>query len=259
MTVSRTRWIIAVVVVWGVLLTALAVWSQRRDAPTVREQRTLAEAAPRVTGAVTDLLAATGDAAVPVLDPVAVATDCRITPVRSGAEMTATMRLYTAPEATAALLDRIASTLPARYAARASGPALRADAGEFVAVRGRESSPGVVLLVVTTGCRPTDPGFALDEPTIGLPVDDQPTRVLTALGAQSVEPGTRALVGCPDGGFAATATAVGRGSGLAPLSAAGGLEVLNTPGAYAFRDGDLAYAVTRAGDDGVRVAVTQAC
>jgi hypothetical protein len=256
---SRTRWIVVALVVWGLLLTGLAVWSHRRDAPTVREQRTLAEAAPRVTGAVTDLLAAVGDSAVPTLDPVRIASGCRITPLRDGAELTATIRLYAAPEATSALLERIASNLPARYSAGASATALRADAGEFVAVRGRESSPGVVLVVVTTGCRPVPSGFALDEPAIGLPVDGQPARVLTALGAQSIDPGTRALVGCPGGGFAATATAVGRGPALEALSTAGGTAILNTPGAYAFREGDLGYAVTRAGDDGVRVAVTQGC
>ena len=244
-------------VAWSLLLAGLAVWSYREDAPTVREQRTLAQATPLVSAALGNLVAAAGDGAVSALDPTRVADGCRITPVRDGAELTGGVRFYTAPEGVPTLLGRIAAALPAGYAARASATALRADAGDFVAVRGRQVAPGVVQVVVTTGCRPL--GAAVDDPPVGQPVDGLPDRVLTALGASSVEPGTPTVAPCPGGGVVATAVAVGRGGALKPLRSAGGVAVLDSPEVYAYRAGGFDYVVRPAGDDAIRVAVTQPC
>lgn len=248
---------VAGLVAWSLLLAGLAVWSYREDAPTVREQRTLADATPLVSAALGNLVAAAGDGAVSALDPTRVAEGCRITPVRDGAELTGGVRFYAAPEGVPALLGRIAAGLPASFAARASATALRADAGDFVAVRGRQVAPGVVQVVVTTGCRPV--GAAVDDLGVGSPVEGLPDPVLTALGASSVESGTLTVAPCPDGGLAATAIAVGRGDALKPLRSAGGVAVLDSPDAYAYRADGFDYVVRPAGDDAVRVAATQPC
>jgi hypothetical protein len=83
--------------------------------------------------------------------------------------------------------------------------------------------------------------------------------VLTALGASSVEPGALTVAPCPGGGVVATAVAVGRGGSLKPLRSAGGVAVLDSPEAYAYRAGGFDYVVRPAGDDAVRVAVTRTC
>jgi hypothetical protein len=253
---NRRKVLSAVLVVWGVLLTGLAIWSYRGDEPTVREQRTLAEAQPVVARTVGDLVAAAGPAAVPVVSGASVTSGCRITPLRRGSTLTVALRFYTSTSDGPQVLRRIADGLPAGYQATASERALRVDAGSFVAVRGRLSEPGVVQVNVTTGCRPGSPaGAALPAPGR---FDEVPVRVLESLGASAVDPVTTLSAPCPGGGAVTTAQATGRGTPPPLASTLGGTPVLATPRVYAYRDGAYGYAVTVDGDS-VAVFATSGC
>jgi hypothetical protein len=253
---TRRTVLTAVLVVWGLVLAGLAVWSYRHDEPTVREQRTLAQAAPVVERTVGDLVAAAGPAAVPVVAGSAIAPGCRITPLRRGSTLTVALRFYAAADGGPALLRRLADGLPDSYRAAASDRALRVDAGSFVGARGRLSEPGVVQVNVTTGCRPgtlTSPVLA---PAARL--DDVPVRVLSALGVAAVDPVTTLSAPCPGGGAVTTARATGRGVAPPLATTLGGAPVLATPEVYAYRDGPYAYAVTVDGD-AVAVFATSGC
>lgn len=264
---KRRLWLLTGLAVWAVLLGALAVVSHRRDAPTVREQRTLAQALPVVDEAVGRLLAGAGDDAVPVIVPRAIERGCRITPMRDGATATGMIRFYTADAP--GLLDRLGAALPPAYEAtvthRGTSHALDADAGEFVAVRGRIPATGEVQVVVTTGCRPPDVEAGDLLPATAF--DDEPGRVLTALAATSVEPATSTAAPCPTGGVAETATALGHGIAPSPPPATalgtppGTVEIVNTPKVYAYRQPDgLAVAVIPGPASGdARVSVTRGC
>jgi hypothetical protein len=260
------------VVAWAVLLVLVAYVSVRRDEPTVREQRTLGEAAQIVDRAVGELVVAAGAGVVVEMSGRRVEEGCRITPMRDGAKLTRTLTVRTAEAAEPPLLDRIARDLPPDYRAAArhgsggTSHTLRADAGEFVAIRGTLGDPGVVTLTVTTGCRPKSSNSAIEaQPLIGLPVDDEPARVLSALGAAPRDPVDRVGAPCPGGGAVHTARASGQGTAraplgeaLRPLAGAGAVVVTDTPELYAYRDGSLSVVVERAEGD-VRVAATAGC
>jgi hypothetical protein len=245
----------AVLVAWGLLLAGLAIWSVRHDPPTVGDQSPLSDAVPIARAAVGDLVAAAGPAAVPVVSADQVEPGCRITPLRRGTTFSTGVRFYT-PDG-AGLLNRLAARLPASYDTVASTTALRADAGGFVFVRGRATTPGLVQLTVTTGCRPADVAFA----AASSPLSGEPPRVLSALGVATVERGAVAVAPCPSGGTVTTAQAVGHGTPPAGLGAAlgsGATAVFESPSTYAFRRGPYAYAVTVMGDE-IRAAVTSGC
>jgi hypothetical protein len=251
----------AVLVAWAVALAGLALWSVRHDPPTVRDQSPLSKAAPVAASAVGNLVAAAGPSVVPVVSAPLVEAGCRITPLRHGATLTSAVRFYAADGP--ALLRRLASGLPASYAATASDKSLQADAGEFVAVRGRPTAPGLVQVTVSTGCRPADVALPSAPLAGSLPgsLADEPPRVLTMLGAVSFEPVTSAAAPCPGGRTATTAQAVGHGSPPASLSKAlvpADSVVVEKPSTYAFRRGPYAYAVTVTGDE-IRAAVTLGC
>ena len=210
MIASRRRlWVIGGLAAWALVLGGLGVVSHRTDAPTVREQRNLSEALQivnKATGISVDLA---GSDAVPAIMPVTIDKGCRITPLRDGATATGVVRFFTADAAL--LLKRLGSEFPAAYEAKVSadGKALRADAGEFVALRGKVIGPSEVQVTVTTGCRPT----TSSPPTCSWssPQPPEPGKVLSALGAASVEDATVAFARCPSGGPAATAAAIGHG------------------------------------------------
>lgn len=157
----RRRLLIAAATVWGVLLLGLAFLSARDGEPTVREQRSLAEATAVVDRAVADLVSAAGPSTEVEGTGRETRTGCRISLIRDGAALTATLDLRAPDADPEALLDRISRDLPERYragvrstAGEGGSPTLRADAGGFVTVRGRVSGPDTVTLTLETGCRP---------------------------------------------------------------------------------------------------------
>ncbi|GIF70762.1 hypothetical protein Asi02nite_02800 [Asanoa siamensis] len=244
---------------WALVLGGLGVVSHRTDAPTVREQRTLAEALPVIETALGHAMSQAGDDTVPVIPPVAIQEGCRITPMRSGATATGMVRFFTGA-GDDGLLRRLAGGFPAAYAVEVSadGRSLRADAGEFVTVRGKLIAPGEVQVTATTGCRPHD--VAIDD-LYGGPTR-APERILTALGAASVDQEQFAVVGCPGGAKANTASASGRITATPARAGAldQGREVLATDKVYAYRRGaDEAVAVVPGDGGAARVFVTKLC
>lgn len=262
------------VAAWAVLLLVLAYVSINRDAPTVREQRSLADARPVVQRALGDVIAAAGpDVVIEVTEPT-VEENCRITPLRSGAVLRQAVRFYATESDESALLDRIARQLPADYRARSrpgpdgSAHTLRADAGEFVLVKGVLTEPGLVTVTADTGCRPaplafpspSGPAVLHEEPTI----DDEPTRLLAALGVAATEARGRGSADCPGVGvYTVRATGHGQperplGQVLGPLAGPDATVVVDRPDRYAYRSGPLSVVVETIGDE-VRAAVTGNC
>ncbi|SDY07911.1 hypothetical protein SAMN05444365_101596 [Micromonospora pattaloongensis] len=256
------------VVVWALLLVGLGYLSARRDPPSVREQRSIGQATPVVDRATAQLLVAAGRDVVADIAGRTLDEGCRITPLRSGGVLYSELTLYTSEAGGPALLDRIAGALPGSYGARVRHDAdqgthaLRADAGEFVTIRGRVDPPGAVILTVSTGCRPVDVQVA--DLAVGRPIDEEPMRVLAALGAAGVQSGRTVGVSCPVGSAMFTAHATGRVDGDRPFAdalrplRAGATVVLDTPERFAYRTETRGVVVQR-GDDQVRVSVTAAC
>ncbi|MFC6015269.1 hypothetical protein ACFP2T_03545 [Plantactinospora solaniradicis] len=268
-TQRRRRWLAAGLAGWIVVLLVATYVSVRHDDPTVREQRSIEQAGPVVDRALGDLVAAAGPDVVVELAERRLRTGCEITLFRSGAAIDAAITIR-APEAEAPeVLDRIASRLPATYQAgvrhRSDGAAdaLRADAGEFVAVEGELVEPGVVSLTVQTGCRPTS-GESDDRMTPPpSSTDEDPVRVLTALGATDLDPVDLIAVDCPGQGTVRTARSAGRGTSTGPPGAVlprpvGTVVVTDTPEVYAYRAGAVSVVV-ESGDGRIRVATTTGC
>lgn len=264
------RWLLAGTAAWAVLLLGLSYLSMRNDEPTVREQRSLTQAAPVVNRAIGELVAAAGPEPVLEMSAPRVAAGCQVSVLRDGATLERTVAMRTPPELAPALLDRLADRLPAQFRAGVrTGPdgtarSLRADAGEFVLIEGGITEPGLVTLTATTGCRPASSDLLIGENAIGLPIDAEPDRVLTALGATDVNPGERVSVGCPGGGAAYTVWATGLSPAAAPppnetlSTLAGTVVATDEPELYAYRDGPLSVVVTAVAGD-LRVAVTTDC
>ncbi len=270
-------------VLWAVVLTALAVVSERRDRPTVQEQRNLAAAVPAVDRAAGVLLAAVGPGRVTTVGELTVDRDCPVTPVRAGAEAARDITVYSRADEAPAVLDAIGAALPAGYRTqvihRRGGTVhvLRADAGDFVAVRGSVSG-GVVTLRVLSGCRPIDghvpaaapapaaPAPAAPAPAgtaLGAPAPAALSRVLAALRLPASSPPTAVSLTCPDGTIARTATVEGApapadlGASLRAVTA-GATVVEATPTRYAYRAGDTSMVVTIEADQ-IRVTASTGC
>ncbi|MFJ6195925.1 hypothetical protein [Micromonospora sp. NPDC092111] len=257
----RARWLLAATVAWAVLLGALTWWSVRHDAPTVREQRTLAEAGPVVDRALGELVAAVGDGAWALTGPQ-VDRGCRITPMSDGAALRRGLDVLVAEGGERALLERVADRLPADWRAGvragSSGPRLRADAGEFVAVEGRVTSGGRVRLTADTGCRPTGAGYPAPP---AAPADPALDAALRALGRPAQGAPELVTAPCPTGGTARTvAVAAGAApvslAGLRPL--AGGPPVADLPEVYAYRSGPVTVLADGTGER-VRVSTSTGC
>ncbi|HYN92365.1 MAG TPA: hypothetical protein VES42_00745, partial [Pilimelia sp.] len=165
--VRRRRALLAASAAWAVLLVAAGLVSARRDEPTVREQRSVAQAAPVVDRAVGAVLAAARAEPVVLLSAPVVVPGCRLTPALPGAELSRQVTVHTRPADGLAAMRRIGAALPRPYApavrprtgtaaADLDDVSLRADAGEFVTVRGKLAAPGVLRFTVDTGCRPAD-------------------------------------------------------------------------------------------------------
>ncbi|KWV29618.1 hypothetical protein [Micromonospora rifamycinica] len=294
-------WLLAATVAWAVLLGVLTWWSAREDPPTVREQRTLTQAGPVVDRALGRLVAAVGDDAW-VLTVPEVERGCRLTPMADGATLSRGLDVLVAEGGERALLERVADRLPADWRAGvragASGPRLRADAGEFVAVQGRVTSGGRVRFTADTGCRPVGDGYpgpsaapngSKVPPASSFPPGSPATSASSApatssaaasgsaVPAASVESmldgALRALgrsarsapepvsAPCPGGG---TARTVAVSAGDAPVALTGlrplaaGSPVVDLPEVYAYRSGPATVLVDGTGAQ-VRLSASTGC
>jgi hypothetical protein len=266
----RRPWLIAVVVAWTLVVTGLGLWSVRRDPATVPEQRDLAAALPvleRATGAV--LAAASGDGRAVVLGPLRISWDCRLTPVRAGAEATRDVTVYVPAGRALPVLETIAARLPGDYAAEAGASSggrrvgLQADAGGFVAIDAAADATTQILTVrAATGCRPPG-GASLTEPA-DVPAATTPPSLWAVAEALGVPPAARVReVSCADGATARTYTMDGvpapRDLGRALRRAVAGATVVRAEEAgWAYRTGDDSVVITRQ-DPALRVAVTTPC
>jgi hypothetical protein len=259
-TASRRRlWVLGGLGAWALVLGGLAIVSHHNDPPTVREQRDLLAGVTVLDQALGLTVGQASPRTVPVIMPVTIDEGCRITPLRSGATATGVVRFFTAAGGSEDFLTVLAAGYPASYQAEVSTDrkALRADAGEFVALRGKVISPEEVQVTLTTGCRPVDTAVAHLLPEH--PLQAEPREVLTALGATSVDDESVSFAVCPAGKPAVTASAVGHGLTAGPTADAGDL-ILNTPKVYAYRRGPTeAVALVPTGEHDTRVYVTQLC
>ncbi|WP_345512818.1 hypothetical protein [Phytohabitans houttuyneae] len=267
----RGHWLLVVAVAWAVAIGVLAYVSVRNDPPTVRDQRTTGEARPLVDRAVGELAVAAGSDAVLSISGYEVTGGCRITPLRSGETLERDVTIYTSQTDGPALLDRIADRLPSSYEAGVrhgqEHDTLRADAGEFVSVRGGVTAPGVVILTVGTGCRPPAP-LGVEAPA---PTDEDrriADRMLVALGG-TLDGVAVAEAPCPTGGTVRTVRAEGSRSGagkplrevLVPLfgSAQAGPALLDTTDRYAYRADEAQVAVDAGAEGALDATLTTPC
>ena len=260
-------WLVAIVVAWALLLTALAVWSVRRDPPTVPEQRDIAEALPvlyRAAGAVVQ--AADGPDRVIEIGEITFDRDCALTPVRGGVEAIQDVTVRVRADEAFGVLDSIARALPAAYqpAVRHNDDdtrqVLRADAGEFVGVEAEvDATSTSFALRISTGCRAT-----ADVATAGVAHVPPPAfeAVARALGGTDEVP-DEVSVPCPNGKTATTFTTEGLkapqdlGAALREVTA-GALVVRAEPHAWAYRTGEVSVVVDD-GDGSARVRATAGC
>ncbi|WP_051366459.1 hypothetical protein [Hamadaea tsunoensis] len=150
----RKRTLVAVAITaWALLLAGLAYYSYRDSPPTVPGQTTIGQARDtmdRVTGELRNISSSVsvGDYAEQT---------CDITKARTGASIKRQLTFTTTPGGEATLLREIADGLPSAYHAQTTDQdstiSLYADAGLFVAVRGRTGDPGTVVVTMTSGCR----------------------------------------------------------------------------------------------------------
>lgn len=141
--------------VWAVLLVVLAVWSAMRSPATVREQRDI-DAARQTIDQVVGKLSGNVPADWDFFDDGYLDEPCKVSIVRDGVITTRTLSLTGPGGEESGLITHLASTLDDAVVRPGEGPAegFFADAGEFVAVRGKITAPGEVIVEVRTGCRP---------------------------------------------------------------------------------------------------------
>ncbi|WP_426509858.1 hypothetical protein ACPPVO_03505 [Dactylosporangium sp. McL0621] len=250
----KRRWIVTGVVAWAVVVAGFALYSYSSDPPTAREQTTIADALPTVDTALGRIYAA--------LDPAAsvaalggyrrTEVSCRVTSAREGTRFNRELMVYVKQGSEAAALDRVKSALPAAYepnvAHSGTTDLLTADAGNFVAVRGSVTEPGVLRFSADTGCRVQK--AAVTEAT---PQSQDANRapvqaVLDTLGKPASQWRTHRLTS-PACGALWTVEAVTTGDGAAargtvPASAV----VLDTAKVFAYRAGSAGVALRKDGD-----------
>ncbi|WP_428963381.1 hypothetical protein [Micromonospora fluostatini] len=272
------RWLIAATVAWAVLLAALTWISAGRDEPTVREQRTLAEAAPVVDRAVGAVLGAAGTEPVVLLGPDRLDPGCRVTPFVEGATLVRAVEIVAPADQARPLLERIAAGLPAEYQARVRvsdrGARLSADAGEFVTVTGEfvdaggepvtaadgPDAPGRVRVSADTGCRPLGGYEQLAAPPAG-PEVDALSRALAALGRPASTPPELLMNTCPGSDRRARTARVSTDPPADPAAArpaSAGALLLDTPDGYAYRSGPVTVLVDHS-DTRLHLAATTPC
>lgn len=151
----RRWWITGLVAAWVLALLVAAAWSAHRDPATVREQSDLASGRRTLDQAVARIVAVAGPQVAAEVQP-GLTSDCQITLSRRGSELEQTVVFIVPAGEESGLLDRLAGGLPGEWGARyhSGTDRLRADAGDFVAIRGEVAEPGRVRLTADTGCRP---------------------------------------------------------------------------------------------------------
>jgi hypothetical protein len=262
------RWLGVAAVVWAVVLGVTGYLAARSGPPTAREQTSLAQGRAGVDQALAQVATAAGPDSVAALSAYGLASGCRITTARDGTDLSRVIQLYTPAGSERALLDRLASALPAAYRARiprpigSAAPTLRADAGDFVALRAQSTGPGEVRVEAEGGCRTgTDLGTSETGPAPTSAERAPVESILRALNAS--DPQWHAYqAACQGGGAVRTveadsATATTPGPLPVALKAVqgGGVPVLSQPQRYAYRAGSTAVAV-RVRDGGITVTAT---
>jgi hypothetical protein len=270
--VPPRRWLVAATVAWVVVLVVGAVWAVAYGRPTAREQTSITQARTTVDAAVGRLAAAAAadPGSVVAISGFELVGSCRITVFRSGVRYQRTVTVLSALGAEPAVLQRVATTLPAAFRAqlrKGSLPRLTADAGDFVAITGEVRRAGEVRLIADTGCR-TDEGASqvqADPTPEGVdpgtsaraPVD----AVLTALGAHGAQ-WHFYRVPCPSGtGPLSTVEAIADRPAPGPLDQAvrdlaGFTAVVAGADAVAFRADAAEVAVRTVADNTVVTATT---
>jgi hypothetical protein len=149
-------WIGGLVAAWVLGLLIAAIWSSQNGPATVREQSDLETGQETLEQAVATVVEVAGPGATPEVQPQQLTTGCRLTASRQGSELDQTVVLTVPAGEEERLLDRLAAELPAEWDARhyPNSSRFRADAGDFVAIRGEVIEPGQVRLTAGTGCRP---------------------------------------------------------------------------------------------------------
>lgn len=152
----RRWWIGGLVAAWAAGLLAVAIWSAHNDPATVRGQTDLAAGRAALDRAVATVTAVAGPEVVTEVRPYEESSGCRISMSRRGVEVDQTVVLSVPAGQEAALLDRLVADLPAGWEAiyNEQRDRFRADAGDFVTVRGEVAEPGQVEVTAGTGCRP---------------------------------------------------------------------------------------------------------
>ncbi|HEX5741131.1 MAG TPA: hypothetical protein VFY17_06195 [Pilimelia sp.] len=196
-------------VVWTGLLVTLGWSSATRDAPTAREQRDVAQAAPVVDEATVALAAAARALGAAFALAPARLTPCRLHLFRDGQHLRRDLTLTPPGGDAVGLLRGLRARLPARYDAvlhGGDGAELTADAGGFVAVTAHASGPAAAA-TVGTGCRPAAPGYV---PAPAAPVESPLGRLSGVLGVLGggAAAAERVAVRAPDGRVASSTTAV---------------------------------------------------
>lgn len=256
---------VVITVVWGLVVGAGVVWANLDADPTAREQTTVAQALPTVDEAAADLAhAASADGlAVVAVSGLQRVEECEVTVFRRGARYERTVTAFVAPQTETALLERVASRLPSRYAVavRPATARLVADAGLFVRVTGAVVAPGQVQFTIDTGdCRPEG-----HVPDADAAIGQRSTveAVLARLGLSAREWGAYG-VKCSNGGTLTTVRAVADQNppvGDVGAALAGSVDsgvVVATADVFAFRVGTEQVGVL-AEADAVTVTATTTC
>jgi hypothetical protein len=147
---------VGLVAAWALVLLAAATWSAHNDPATVRGQTDLASGRATLDRAVATMVEVAGPAVAAEVQPYQETAGCRISVSRRGTELDQTVVLTVPAGEESRLLARLAADLPPEWGATyaAEGNRFRADAGDFVAIRGEVAEPGQVRLTAGTGCRP---------------------------------------------------------------------------------------------------------
>ncbi|MER7275748.1 hypothetical protein ABT369_14925 [Dactylosporangium sp. NPDC000244] len=260
----KRRWIVTGVVAWAVVVAGFALYSYSSDPPTAREQTTIADALPTVDTALGRVYAA--------LDPAAsvvalggyrrTEASCRVTTAREGTRFSRELMVYVHKDTEAATLDRVRAALPAQYQANVAHNGttdlLSADAGNFVAVRGSVTEPGILRFSADTGCRVQQ--AAVQEATPPSPDGDRaPVQaVLDTLGRPASDWRVHRLTS-PACGVLRTVEAVTSGDGAAARATVpAAAVVLDTEKVFAYRAG-AAGVVLRKDGDALLVSASAGC
>jgi len=150
----RKRLVIAGVTIWALLLVGLAYYSYRRDPATVPGQTTIAQARQTMDKVTGELQAVSSSVQLGEYAE----RPCEITNARDGRSVRRELTFTTTPGDEASLLRSLAAGLPKAYRATTTADddtvTLYADAGDFVAVRGRKGADaGTVVVTLLSGCR----------------------------------------------------------------------------------------------------------